>query len=204
MREASNRGRPNMRDGDVFPFHHCPSSLHHQMATPTELTYEMNERVLCYHGPLIYEAKVLKPPVVHTEETAPPSGPGPYYFVHYKGWKQTYVWRHHLLNPPTWLFFCRWDEWVPVSRLLKYNEQNIATQKTLQATAYPHGQSGSGRGPLIGSNAGPVTGVGRSSGLKSGAGSRGGARKDGAHGGRGQKRIRDEVRFSFPCSDGRS
>ena len=66
------------------------------MATPPELTYEMNERVLCYHGPLIYEAKVLKPPVVHTEETAPPAGPGPYYFVHYKGWKQTYVWRHQL------------------------------------------------------------------------------------------------------------
>jgi len=64
------------------------------MASPTELSYEMNERVLCYHGPLIYEAKVLKSPIIHTEETAPPSGPGPYYFVHYKGWKQTYVWRH--------------------------------------------------------------------------------------------------------------
>ncbi|KAL9713705.1 Esa1p-associated factor [Leucoagaricus gongylophorus] len=145
------------------------------MASPTELSYEMNERVLCYHGPLIYEAKVLKSPITHTEETAPPSGPGPYYFVHYKGWKQT------------------WDEWVPVSRLLKHNEQNIATQRALQATAYPHGQNGSGRGPLFGSNNGPGgSSVGGSNGLKGGAGSRGGARKDGTHGGRGQKRTRDE------------
>lgn len=142
------------------------------MTSPAEPTYDVNERVLCYHGPLIYEAKITKPPIVHTEETAPPSGPGPYYFVHYKGWKQT------------------WDEWVPVSRLLKLNEQNIATQKALQASS---GHGGSGRGPLVGgSSGGPGgSGVGVSSGPK-GAGSRGGARKDGTHGGRGQKRARDE------------
>lgn len=102
----------------------------------------------------------------------------------------------------TWLPLCRWDEWVPVSRLLKHNEQNIATQRALQATAYPHGQNGSGRGPLFGSNNGPGgSSVGGSNGLKGGAGSRGGARKDGTHGGRGQKRTRDEVRFS-PAQNG--
>jgi mortality factor 4-like protein 1 len=49
-------------------------------------TFTLNERVLCYHGPLIYEAKVLK--VEIWEETAARLG-GPHFFVHYKGWKQT-------------------------------------------------------------------------------------------------------------------
>ncbi|KAJ3576986.1 hypothetical protein NP233_g20 [Leucocoprinus birnbaumii] len=143
------------------------------MTTPTDPTYDVNERVLCYHGPLIYEAKILKPPIIHTEESAPPqTGPGPYYFVHYKGWKQT------------------WDEWVPVSRLLKLNEQNIAVQKSLQASS---GHGGSGRGPMVGiaGTAPGGLGAGGSTGSK-GAASRGGARKDGGHGGRGQKRARDE------------
>jgi hypothetical protein len=53
-------------------------------------TFTVNERVLCFHGPLIYEAKVLK--CHNHDETTTPSGQvGAHYFVHYKGWKQTYV-----------------------------------------------------------------------------------------------------------------
>lgn len=62
------------------------------MATTTSIQpiFTVNERVLCYHGPLIYEAKVLKSH--HHDESTTPSGQvGPHYFVHYKGWKQTYV-----------------------------------------------------------------------------------------------------------------
>jgi mortality factor 4-like protein 1 len=69
------------------------------MASPTEITYEVNERVLCYHGPLIYEAKIIKQPQFHDETTAPAGVAGPYYFVHYKGWKQTYVRLGQLLYP---------------------------------------------------------------------------------------------------------
>lgn len=68
-------------------------------ASTTEVTYDVNERVLCYHGPLIYEAKVLKPPVQYDDATAPSGTPGPHYFVHYKGWKQTYV--QSTFMPPT-------------------------------------------------------------------------------------------------------
>ena len=51
-------------------------------------TFIVNERVLCYHGPLIYEAKVLK--VDNWDETTTQTGVvGPHYYVHYKGWKQT-------------------------------------------------------------------------------------------------------------------
>lgn len=56
----------------------------------TPNTYAVNERVLCYHGPLVYEAKILK--TEHWDETNTKNGEvGPHYFVHYKGWKQTYV-----------------------------------------------------------------------------------------------------------------
>jgi hypothetical protein len=52
--------------------------------------FAAKERVLCYHGPLIYEAKVLE--VKHFEGTDGPSGqPGWGFYVHYKGWKQKCV-----------------------------------------------------------------------------------------------------------------
>ncbi|KIO27401.1 hypothetical protein M407DRAFT_191103 [Tulasnella calospora MUT 4182] len=80
--------------------------------------YAVNERVLCYHGPLVYEAKVLK--TAYWDETTTKTGTiGEHYFVHYKGWKQT------------------WDEWVPSSRLLKLNDTNLALQKSLMAQFKP-------------------------------------------------------------------
>src|ERR1700676_2803236 len=54
------------------------------------ISYAPNERVLCYHGPLIYEAKVLK--AENWDETTTKLGTtGHHYYVHYKGWKQTSV-----------------------------------------------------------------------------------------------------------------
>lgn len=50
-------------------------------------TFAQNERVLCYHGPMIYEAKILK--IDGWDETT--GTVGPHFFVHYKGWKQTQV-----------------------------------------------------------------------------------------------------------------
>ncbi|KAG6919921.1 hypothetical protein DXG01_013270 [Tephrocybe rancida] len=128
-------------------------------SSSTTVTFAPNERVLCYHGPLVYEAKVLKVQEF-TDATTTTGSTGPHCFVHYKGWKQT------------------WDEWVPYSRLLKYNETSLEIQKNLQRTnAVPvHTGASSSRGPKTG--------------LKEGAGgARGGARKDGT---RGTKRGRDE------------
>ncbi|TFK71406.1 MRG-domain-containing protein [Pluteus cervinus] len=120
-------------------------------------TYTQNERVLCYHGPLIYEAKVL---MVQTfdEATTITGHIGPHYFVHYKGWKQT------------------WDEWVPASRLLKHNENNLAMQKTLQQTNAPAASTAS------------ASKSAKAGTTREGAGTRG-ARKDGT---RGTKRGREE------------
>ena len=51
------------------------------------VTFAEGEQALCYHGPLIYEAKILK--VGQFDATNTKSGViGTSYFVHYKGWKQ--------------------------------------------------------------------------------------------------------------------
>ena len=60
------------------------------MAGPSSSVYNVNEKVLCYHGPFIYEAKALK--VENWDETTTKLGSvGPHYLVHYRGWKQTYA-----------------------------------------------------------------------------------------------------------------
>lgn len=65
-------------------------SLASSMASSSTPTFISNERVLCYHGPLMYEAKVLKAET-WDESNTKLGTVGPHYFVHYKGWKQTCV-----------------------------------------------------------------------------------------------------------------
>ncbi|XP_073288912.1 protein MRG1-like isoform X2 [Primulina huaijiensis] len=75
---------------------------------PTESTskslFSEGEKVLAYHGPRIYEAKVQKAEFRKNEWR---------YFVHYLGWSKN------------------WDEWVGMDRLMKYNEENILKQQAL-------------------------------------------------------------------------
>ncbi|KAM0882542.1 hypothetical protein ACQ4PT_032239 [Festuca glaucescens] len=85
------------------------------------------ERVLAYHGPLLYEAKVQKTENREDEWR---------YFVHYLVF---FSFCHEILSStfcrdgirskciPQWL----WDEWVPSDRLLKYTEENIRKQQEL-------------------------------------------------------------------------
>lgn len=47
--------------------------------------YEVQERVLCFHGPMLYEAKVLEVRKPEDKKDLPE------YKVHYKGWKNTFV-----------------------------------------------------------------------------------------------------------------
>ncbi|KAI0919772.1 hypothetical protein AcV5_001746 [Taiwanofungus camphoratus] len=113
------------------------------------------ERVLCYHGPLVYEAKVLRTETWDARNTRT-GALGPHFLVHYKGWKQT------------------WDEWVHVTRLLKWNETNLALQKALQ-------QQASAASASAASSAGKGA-------ARAGVGAKDGRRKDG----RGTKRGREE------------
>lgn len=49
--------------------------------------FNKDEKVLCFHGDLLYEAKILDvEPVEPTDKKSPMQ-----YRVHYKGWKNTYV-----------------------------------------------------------------------------------------------------------------
>ncbi|XP_042241008.1 mortality factor 4-like protein 1 isoform X2 [Homarus americanus] len=73
--------------------------------TPFKTKFIESEKVLCFHGPLIYEAKCLKVQVKEKQVK---------YFIHYTGWNKN------------------WDEWVPESRVLKLSDANISRQKDLQ------------------------------------------------------------------------
>ncbi|GAA5798082.1 MRG-domain-containing protein [Helicostylum pulchrum] len=72
--------------------------------------FEKDEKVLCYHGPFIYEAKILRREKKDEDEQDQEYR----YFVHYKGWKQT------------------WDEWVSEHRVLRYTDDNLQKQKQLK------------------------------------------------------------------------
>lgn len=66
--------------------------------------FSEGEKVLAYHGPRIYEAKVQKAEFRKKEWR---------YFVHYLGWNKN------------------WDEWVGMDRLLKLNEENVVKQQAV-------------------------------------------------------------------------
>lgn len=68
------------------------------------MKFQEGEHVLCFHGPLLYEAKCVKTEVKDKAVR---------YYVHYNGWNKN------------------WDEWVPESRVLKYNEAGVQKQKEL-------------------------------------------------------------------------
>jgi len=83
------------------------------MTQSTPRAFAVGERALCFHGPLIYEAKIINTEMWIAADMSPSGEAGHHYFVHYKGWKMT------------------WDEWVPESRMLKMNEENMARQRQL-------------------------------------------------------------------------
>ncbi|KAI3612436.1 chromo domain-containing protein required for cell polarity [Moniliophthora roreri] len=134
-------------------------------ASSSQPVYSVNERCLCYHGPLIYEAKILSVEINENTPNAKTGQLGPHYYVHYKGWKQT------------------WDEWVPTDRLLKFDETNIAKQKALQQQAQAANAASANKSHAKGA------GTSRDRENTSTVGTRAGTRKDGA---RGTKRAREE------------
>ena len=94
------------------------------MAPANKPKFSENEKVLCYHGPLLYEAKCVK---VKRETgkggSGTSSGSGAtgtgseksdfLYRVHYQGWNKN------------------WDEWVPEQRILKMNAEGLEKKDRL-------------------------------------------------------------------------
>ncbi|KAG8064241.1 hypothetical protein GUJ93_ZPchr0004g40411 [Zizania palustris] len=81
-------------------------------------SFKEGEKVLAYHGPLLYEAKVQKTENKEDEWR---------YYVHYLGWNKS------------------WDEWVINERLLKLTEENIHKQQELEKTQVSDKSIKSGR-----------------------------------------------------------
>ncbi|KAF9250273.1 hypothetical protein DTO013E5_4621 [Penicillium roqueforti] len=75
--------------------------------------YSKDEKVLCFHHEILYDAKILD--VRHKDSTDKKS---PFeYQVHYKGWKNT------------------WDDWVLEDRLRKHTEDNRELASNLRREA---------------------------------------------------------------------
>lgn len=97
-----------------------------------KLKFAEGEKVLCFHGPLIYEAKALKSTITKDKQIK--------YYIHYAGWNKN------------------WDEWVPENRVLKYNEANVQRQKEVykqhsnaagkNKKSTPKGKKGEGAGAI--------------------------------------------------------
>lgn len=60
--------------------------------------YAKDEKVLCFHHEMLYEAKILEVQQLDDGQSL--------YRIHYKGWKNT------------------WDDWVPQDRIRKLNDEN--------------------------------------------------------------------------------
>ncbi|EXJ85642.1 hypothetical protein A1O1_06008 [Capronia coronata CBS 617.96] len=120
--------------------------------------YQKDEKALCFHGELLYEAKVLD---VRRHDPKDKTSPHEYR-VHYKGWKNT------------------WDDWVPQDRLRKLTDDNRELAANLRrelAASAPkvvpksatkprrgHGSEiGSGRGSEERTSSGPAVATGRGS-----------------------------------------
>lgn len=104
-----------------------------QAKSTPEFKFKEGERVLCFHGPLLYEAKNLKGEVKDQQNK---------YFIHYAGWNKS------------------WDEWVPENRVLKYNEAALQKQKELLIAHEAEQKKGSKTKPIKGVT-GPVGKPGR-------------------------------------------
>jgi len=103
--------------------------------------FSKDERVLCFHMEMLYEAKIL-------DIQAGENGEGWQYKIHYKGWKSS------------------WDDWVPQDRVRKFTEENCELAKNLAAqskslqsgkAAKPAARKVAGRGPA-GSDLGSTRG----------------------------------------------
>ncbi|KAL9101435.1 MAG: hypothetical protein Q9163_003307 [Psora crenata] len=80
------------------------------MAPSRDTVFAKDERVLCFHLELLYEAKIIDSKLSDPKDKKSPL----HYRVHYKGWKNT------------------WDDWVPADRLRKFTEENKQLAQSLK------------------------------------------------------------------------
>lgn len=127
--------------------------------------YAKDERVLCFHGDLMYEAKVTEiKPAAKVDDTQ--------YRIHYKGWKAS------------------WDDWVSADRIRKFTDDNKQLAAQLQLQARQRAPKSAKKGNAKGFGFGGGAGIANGSEMSSARGSeeRG---ANNSFGGRGPRRGRD-------------
>ncbi|KAJ0167861.1 Chromatin modification-related protein eaf3 [Colletotrichum tanaceti] len=92
---------------------------------PPAQPFSKDEKVLCFHGEMLYEAKIL-------DVQPADSGEGFQYRIHYKGWKNT------------------WDDWVSIDRIRKFTEENKELASTLHTQMKDLRQKSSAKAPKKG------------------------------------------------------
>ncbi|KAI1497427.1 MRG-domain-containing protein [Biscogniauxia marginata] len=87
--------------------------------------FSKDERVLCFHGDLMYEAKIMEVRLDKDKKIEDAQ-----YRIHYKGWKAS------------------WDDWVSHDRIRKFTEDNkqLATQLVAQSRMRTQGPKGGKKG----------------------------------------------------------
>ncbi|NXC51009.1 MO4L1 protein, partial [Penelope pileata] len=124
--------------------------------------FQEGERVLCFHGPLLYEAKCVKVAIKDKQVK---------YFIHYSGWNKKLPVNYiksgiaararqvgqydsliliYIIIVLRFLLIAHWDEWVPESRVLKYVDTNLQKQKELQKANQEQYAEGKMRGAAPG------------------------------------------------------
>lgn len=127
--------------------------------------FSKDERVLCFHMEMLYEAKILD--IMPAE-----SGDGWQYKIHYKGWKSS------------------WDDWVPQDRVRKFTDENkdLAAQLLAQSKMLQSGKTA--KQPKKGGRAGGAGGA-NGSDMSSARGSEERTAGTTTTTGRGPRRARD-------------
>ena len=148
--------------------------------------YLDGERALCFHGPLIYEAKVC---FRVTSGRAEPGRSSRLRTARTRGRTTSSTTRagsrRALSGGGTPAELISWDEWVPESRLLKLNEENQARQKQLMDAQLAKDRA---ERDALHAKEKEARHQGGASGTANGTGSR---RESGAP--RGQKRARESA-----------
>ncbi|KAK0740536.1 MRG-domain-containing protein [Schizothecium vesticola] len=134
--------------------------------------FSKDERVLCFHMEMLYEAKILD--IQPAEDSD-----GWRYKIHYKGWKSS------------------WDDWVPADRVRKFTDENkdLAAQLLSQYKNLQTGKAAKAQGKKAVGGGGFGGGRGGAAGsdMSSARGSeeRGTAAGAATQSGRGPRRVRD-------------
>ncbi|PBP21950.1 keratinolytic protein, partial [Diplocarpon rosae] len=125
----------------MFQRHGKVANMAPSKAAAANSAYAKDERVLCFHHDMLYEAKILD---VRKGEEKEGEQNSWRYKIHYKGWKNTCSTNSEVLGVPSPAGRkLLWDDWVSQDRVRKFSDENkeLAAQLHNQLKDVKHGKS---------------------------------------------------------------